>query len=170
VNLLTGVATGQGSDTLHGFTEIIRSDFGDISAEVAGGTEWRSRPWRNDKIYGSDGTTDSGAFLASGPDNGNLFGLGGFDELRGNLGDDLLDGGANGEFGDVVQYGDVLDAGRSYPGAQAGIKADLVGGAVFRSCSFVSTGRERPTGSGFDSGSLARYLRIGKFPRVSVPF
>jgi Ca2+-binding RTX toxin-like protein len=151
VDMVSGTATGYGNDRLVGFSEIIGSDYSDT---LIGGPTWNgfliNGRGGDDVIYGHDGNSDSGDFLAGGPGDDEIYGLNGFDLLRGNRGDDLLDGGPDGEFdmGDSAYYLDFY-AGRwgsgFYPGAQGPISADLTTGVA--------------TGEGTDTLRNIEYVR-----------
>ena len=95
VDLLAGSASGQGTDQLFGFSEIVGTPFGDT---LRGGNAWNGNEiWGkggNDVIYGSDHESDSGDYLLGGAGDDQIMGLGWYDTLWGQAGNDLLDGGA----------------------------------------------------------------------------
>jgi Ca2+-binding RTX toxin-like protein len=134
VNLLTGTSSGGGlgHDTLVNFSEIRGSIYGDT---LRGGNAWNGNEIAGgpgpDSIYGFDGVSEAGDFLAGGKGHDELRALGGYDGLKGGPGNDLLDGGPEpaGSYDGVV-YGDAHDAGKFYPSAPGPVRANLATGSA----------------------------------------
>lgn len=80
VNLLTGVATGDGNDTLIGIANLYGTFYDDVIIGSAAANTIQGQAG-NDVIRGGDG-------------NDHLYGDAGDDQLHGEAGDDLLQGGA----------------------------------------------------------------------------
>ncbi|MGI8521254.1 MAG: calcium-binding protein [Actinomycetota bacterium] len=149
VDLSQGIATGEGTDTLSGFREIIGSDYDDIlraDAERHDNGVYIDGRGGDDVIHGSNANVEYREVLLGGggsdtihayrgwdllvgaEGNDNLFGNRGTDDLQGGLGDDNMDGGRG---SDSVRYGEVYVFGDgSFPGAQAAIRANFVTGTV----------------------------------------
>lgn len=95
VNLVTHIATGEGTDTLGGVAEIEGSDYSDT---LIGGSAYNGNEiWGfggDDLIVGFDGEEEGGGeFLDGGRGDDQLHGGRGWETLRGGEGDDLIDGG-----------------------------------------------------------------------------
>lgn len=133
-NLLTGAATGQGTDTLSGIEALQGSAFNDTligdgqnnALRGEGGTDTLIGNDGDDSLLG--GVGDDNATLDGGPGNDYLSGGDGVDKLLGGTGNDFLfgdggdDGGATG----------LLDGGEGNDYLWGGGGADkLVGGADF---------------------------------------
>jgi Ca2+-binding RTX toxin-like protein len=95
VNLATGKASGQGSDTLRGIEGVLGTDnadtlIGSNNADILAGLKG------NDTIRGGNGNDT----LFGEEGNDHLYGGGGFDELSPGPGNDTIDGGAQGDTAD----------------------------------------------------------------------
>jgi Ca2+-binding RTX toxin-like protein len=112
VNLITGVATGEGTDTLalDSFAGIDGSAYDDT---LIGGEPFNGNAIRgfggDDIIFGGN-EEDYGEFLAGGSGDDEIHGEDGYDYLVGGRGDDLIDGGSQPDPNldlpaDVVMYG-----------------------------------------------------------------
>jgi Ca2+-binding RTX toxin-like protein len=97
VNLATGVATGEGTDTLLSVADVTGSRYRDILY----GSAIRNYIWGlggNDTIYGRGGRDDLEGFgggdtIYGGDASDRIFGQRGSDQLYGQVGNDRLDGG-----------------------------------------------------------------------------
>ena len=129
VNLATGVASGEGNDTLSGMENVNGSSFGDAITGDSGNNVLNGRGG-DDAIQGGDGddtiNAGSGADVASGgAGNDTIRGAGGNDTLRGNAGDDSVagDAGADTVFGnngdDALSGGAGKDLLKGGPGTDS---------------------------------------------------
>jgi len=117
VNLLTGTATGQGTDTFVAFAGVDGSNFGDrlIAGDSYAGDAIRGFAG-NDVIIGFDGSSFEGEMLLGGTGNDVIRGRDGVEHIVGGLGDDTLDGGPNTPDGysyvggDTAMYGGFLNS------------------------------------------------------------
>ena len=128
VNLYTGTATGEGTDTLVSIENVIGGS-GDDSIWGTGGSnrlegglgidhlygsagaDFLFGDGQNDFVYGGTGSDElhggSGYDLLNGQDGDDtIYGDGGNDTIYGQLGDDIIDGGAN---SDTITGGDGAD-------------------------------------------------------------
>jgi Ca2+-binding RTX toxin-like protein len=148
VDALNGVATGYGTDTLGYVSGIIGSDYGDT---LIAGDAWNGSfiqgEGGDDLIYSHGGYSDSTNFLAGGEGDDEIHGKGWVDVLRGDAGDDLLDGGSqpDEDLVDRVTYSPFRGSHGTYPGATRGI--------------FVRLGKAIVTGEGTDT--LVNIERVG---------
>lgn len=144
MDLSQGIATGEGTDTLGCFREIIGSDYADTlrgASERHDNGDYIDGRGGDDAIYGSKWNSDYSEVLIGGGGNESIYGLWGWeqifggegddtlfggrgmDALRGGPGDDDMDGGIG---GDYVSYGEIhIFGGETHPGALAAIRADF---------------------------------------------
>lgn len=138
VDLVTGIATGQGTDTLvDGFGIVFGSDFDD---SITGSTadEWMIGGQGYDTLVGGGGVDQ----LEGGDGNDSLSGGEGDDRLIGGAGDDTLDGG-NG----------IDSASYTYAGAAISVNGESVSGGAGND---TLHGIERLFGSQYND-----YIRTG---------
>ncbi|MGQ9866955.1 MAG: calcium-binding protein [Pseudanabaenaceae cyanobacterium] len=157
VNLVTGVATGWGTDTLKDIEHIVGSNFrdtltgdgnangifgedGDDSISGGGGDDFLSGDEGNDSIDGGAGNDTIFGGVSGQPGNDSLFGGDGNDTITGGSGNDTLNGGSgndtlNGGSGDDVYIldnpGDVVDVVQEPVGAGSFDTVVLTGGGVY---------------------------------------
>lgn len=125
VDLRTGVATGEGSDTLVSIDQLITSNYDDV-------------------VYGDDDDSHFGNFLLTLGGNDTVYGLGGNDLIGGGDGNDTLDGGGGIDMINNI-YG-YEDFGQS----TGGVNVDFPEGTITGHGSDTIAGFEGSTGTDSD--------------------
>jgi len=177
VDLTTGVATGQGHDTLTGIEDVVGSDKADVvvgndsnnTLSGGAGNDSLSGGLGDDVLDGGDGKDnlaggqgddqlDGGAGndqLAGGAGNNTLAGGAGNDKISAEGGDDVVDGGTG---DDVITAGDganVVDGGEGNDKITSGSGADTINGGIGADKISSGDGNDTDNGGAGDDSIVA---------------